>query len=125
MTTSVESVESRQDGLKWAAALLLVALGIGGFYVFGGHSLLLRVLVLLLLGGGAVAVLLRTTQGRSAWDFFKDARTEVRKVVWPSRKETVQTTSIVIAMVAAVAVFLWLLDMILAWAIKALIGHGG
>jgi preprotein translocase subunit SecE len=126
MTTSVESVESsRLDGLKWAAALLLVGVGIGSFYLFAGHSLLLRVLGLLALSGLAITVLLRTAQGRSTWEFFKDARVEVRKVVWPTRKETVQTTSIVLAMVTVVAIFLWLLDMVLAWAIKALIGQGG
>jgi preprotein translocase subunit SecE len=126
MTTSVESVESsRLDGLKWAVALVLVGVGIGGFYFFAGHSLLLRVLGLLALSGLAIAIWLRTAQGRSTWDFFKESRVEVRKVVWPTRKETVQTTSIVMAMVTAVAIFLWLLDMVLAWAVKALIGQGG
>lgn len=125
MTTSVESVESRLDGLKWAAALLLVGVGIGGFYYFAAHSLLLRVLGLLVLSGLAVAILLRTAQGRATWEFFKESRVEVRKVVWPTRKETVQTTSLVIAMVTVAAIFLWLLDMVLAWAVKALIGHGG
>jgi len=125
MTTKVESPESRLDALKWTVALVLVAGGIGGFYYFAAHSLLLRVLGLLAVSGVAVAVLLQTASGRGSWEFFKEARVEVRKVVWPTRKETVQTTSIVIAMVTLVAVFLWLLDMLLAWGVRSLIGHGG
>ena len=125
MTTKVESHEHQLDPLKWAAALLLVATGIVGFYYFAGHSLLLRIVGLLVVSGIAIAVLLKTAQGRSSWEFLKEARVEVRKVVWPTRKETVQTTSIVIAMVTVAAIFLWLLDMTLAWAVRSLIGRGG
>jgi preprotein translocase subunit SecE len=125
MTTKVESANTRLDAVKWAVALLLVAGGIAGFYYFAGHSVLLRVLGLLAAGGLAVAVILQTARGRDSWDFLKESRAEVRKVVWPTRKETVQTTSIVVGMVTVVAVFLWLLDLLLASGIRSLLGHGG
>jgi preprotein translocase subunit SecE len=125
MTTKVENAVSRLDGLKWAVAATLLALGLGGFYYLSGHAVLARVVGLLALAGGALAVAMQTAQGRQIWDFLREARTEVRKVVWPTRKETVQTTSIVFAMVTAVAIFLWLLDMFLAWGVRSLIGHGG
>jgi len=124
MTSKTETPDSRLDALKSGVALLLVAGAIGGFYYFGQYSTLLRVIGLLVVIGLALAVFLQTSQGRSAREFIHEARVEIRKVVWPTRKETVQTTSIVIAMVAAVAVFLWLLDMLLAWGMRTVIGHG-
>ncbi len=112
------------DGLKWALALLLLSGAIGAFYYFADQSLLLRVIGLLIAGGFSAAIMLQTGKGRIAWEFMQEARTEVRKVVWPTRKETVQTTLIVIAMVTIVAIFLWLLDMFLAWGIRSFIGGG-
>jgi preprotein translocase subunit SecE len=122
MTTQVETPDTRLDWLKWAASLALVASGLVAFYYFEGHSLLLRVVGLLVVLGVAGAILLKTGVGRSAADFVGEARVEVRKVVWPTRKETVQTTSLIIAMVTLFAVLLWLLDMMLAWGVRALIG---
>jgi preprotein translocase subunit SecE len=123
MTSDAETSSGRDD-LKWAAAVFLLVAGISAFYYFGGHSLLLRVIGLLVVLVAAGAILRQTSQGRGAWAFVREARTEVRKVVWPTRKETVQTTSIVIATVTVVAVFLWLLDALLAWGVRTLM-HGG
>ena len=66
-----------------------------------------------------------TPKGRGIWRFAVDARTEVRKVVWPTRQETLQTTLIVIVMVIIVAIILWLLDIFLGWSIRSLMGQGG
>jgi preprotein translocase subunit SecE len=125
MNARVESPSARLDGVKWAAAVILLGAAIAGFYYFGDTSLLLRVVALLAAGGVALAILSLTEKGREAWAFMREARTEVRKVVWPTRKETVQTTSIIVVMVAIVAVFLWLIDMLLAWGVQRLIGQGG
>ena len=73
----------------------------------------------------ALAVALQTEMGRSGAAFVLEARDEVRKVVWPTRKETVQTTPVIIATVLFVAVFLWLVDMLLLWAVRLLTGQGG
>lgn len=57
--------------------------------------------------------------------FAREARVELRKVIWPTRQETLQTTLVVLVMVVVVAIFLWLLDMLLLWAVNGLTGLGG
>ncbi len=113
------------DAAKLILAALLLVGGIYGFYYFEEHSLLLRVLGLLVLLGVATAVALQSTVGRAIWRFSVEARTELRKVVWPSRQETIQTTLVVIALVVLMGIFMWLVDWVLFAVVKALIGHGG
>ena len=125
MNVKLETSGGRLDGLKWAMALLLLGGAIGAFYVYSDESLLLRVVGLLAVAGISVALILQTEKGRAAWIFAQESRTEVRKVVWPTRNETAQTTLIVVLMVTVVAIFLWLLDMLLAWIVKSVIGMGG
>ena len=98
------------DKIKITVAVLILASGIVGFYYFGDQPAILR--VLMVLGGAVVAVAVGypTAAGRSLWDFTKAARVELRKVVWPSNKETVQVTLIVFAMVVLVALFLWVVE---------------
>jgi len=110
------------DRLKLVAALLAVFAGIGGYYALGDKALIIRVLVLLGALGVAVAVAMMTAQGRAAWGFVREAQVELRKVVWPTRKETMQVTLVVVAMVIIMALFLWLVDWILLWGVKALTG---
>jgi len=113
------------DKIKLLVALAVIIAAIGGFYYYADASMLLRVVALLVALGVATAVVLQTTLGQSAWGFMGDARTEVRKVVWPTRKETIQTTLIVMVMVFIVATMLWIFDMFLTWAVKLLTGQGG
>jgi preprotein translocase subunit SecE len=124
MATKLETSTGRLDGLKWAAAILLLGGAIGAFYIYSDQLLLLRVIGLLAVSGIAAAILLQTEKGRQAREFAREARTEVRKVVWPTRKETLQVTALVIAMVSIAAVFLWLLDMLLGWVVRSVIGGG-
>ena len=124
MNTSVQTTGAIPDLAKWIVAFAILASGIGGFYYWSDESLLLRVIGLLILTATAVFVAGQTQKGRIAWDFVREARTEVRKVVWPTRKETTQTTLIVIAMVGLVAVIMWILDGLLAWLVKLLLGTG-
>jgi preprotein translocase subunit SecE len=113
------------DSIKWSSAVFLLALAIGGFYYWSDQSWLLR-LVGLLIGFGLVgAVALQTTQGQLAWNTIKEARMEVRKVVWPTRKETMQTTMIVIVVVFLMAMILWALDGLLGLIMRHLLGQGG
>jgi preprotein translocase subunit SecE len=125
MNAKAESQTSKADVAMLAGAGAVLAVAIVGFYIFSEYSLLLRVLSLLAAVGVSVAIAMQTAVGRAAWGFIQDARTEVRKVVWPTRAETVQTTISVMVMVVIAAVFLWLLDMILVWAVKLLTGQGG
>jgi preprotein translocase subunit SecE len=113
------------DTAKLAIAALLLIVGIFAFYWFEGYSVLLRVIGLLVIIGGAVAVAFQTERGRALWQFASDARMEVRKVVWPSRQETLQTTLIVIVMVLIVGIILWLFDMVLMAILRFLTGQGG
>ena len=113
------------DIVKWIVAIALLAAGIVGFYVYADQSQLLRVVVLLAIIGVSTAIALQTSTGRLAWGFVKDARTEVRKVVWPTRKETTQTTIIVIVVVAIVAVVLWMIDGALTYLVRLLLQTGG
>ncbi len=106
------------DKIKLAVALLILLVGMVAFYLLPEQSTLLRALGLLVLVGISTAIALQTEVGRSGWDFVVGARTEARKVVWPTRKETMQTTLIVVIMVVIVGILLWLLDMGLVWAVK-------
>ncbi len=113
------------DKIKLLVAVLLIAAGIAGFYYFAEQALLYRVLGLLVVIAVSVFVALQTQVGMDTWNFGRSAALEVRKAVWPSRQETVQTTLLVMVMVIIVGLMLWLFDMFLGWAIKMLISQGG
>ena len=91
MGVKVEAMAGLPDSLKWALIAVIVIATLTVFYVFADQSLLLRVIGLLLALGGACAIAMQTETGRQGWGFVKDSRTEVRKVVWPTRQETLQT----------------------------------
>jgi len=125
MNANVEDRPTRADTVKLSLAALLLVAGIYGFYFFEAHSLLLRVLGLLAIAGLAGFIAIQTASGKAIWEFFGEAKTEVRKVVWPSRQETIQTTVVVLATVVVMGLLLWLFDMVLLAIVKALTGHGG
>lgn len=110
------------DTVKLLVAVVLLIGGIGLFYLLEEQSTLLRVLGLLGVVAAAVGIALQSVPGRQVWNFATSARTEVRKVVWPSRQETVQTTLIVFAMVLLVGIVLWLFDMVLMNIVRAVTG---
>lgn len=124
MNTKVESVSVKLDILKLVVALAILVAAIAAFYIFANQSQLLRVVGLLAAGGISMAIALRTEQGRTLWAFIQDAHIEVRKVVWPTRQETVQTTIIVIIAVIVFAIILGGLDWGLGWVIEQVIGQG-
>lgn len=124
MNANIETAGGALDTAKLALALLIVIAALAGFYFFADYSMLYRVLGLLAAIGVSVAIALRTGKGRQIWGYFHEAQIEVRKVVWPTRQETVQTTLIVIIMVIIVALILWGLDALLGWLIGMLMGHG-
>ncbi|EXJ13744.1 Preprotein translocase subunit SecE [Imhoffiella purpurea] len=113
------------DSIKLAVAAFLLVIGIFAFYYFSGISTLLRVIGLLVISGAAVAVAFQTERGRLLWQFVSDARMEVRKVVWPTRQETLQTTLVVVVMVLILGILLWLFDMVLMAILRFLTGQGG
>ena len=96
-----------------AASLLAGAIVL--FYFFSEVSLLFRTLGLVAVFGVAVGIFLTTEKGRSTAGFLQEARLELKKMVWPTRIETLQTTLIVLVTVIIVALFLWAIDLFLGW----------
>ncbi len=121
---STASLGGRVNSFKWAIVIFLIGLGIAGNYLYSDQSLLIRVLGLFFLGVMAVFTALQTENGKRFWQFALDARMELRKVVWPSRKETVQTTAMVLGVVAIVGLILWGVDILLLKIIAWLTGYG-
>jgi preprotein translocase subunit SecE len=118
---SVETISTAADKAKLAAAALLLVGGIAAFYLLGQKDLWLRVVALLVLLAAAVAMFFVSEPGKQLIAFGRDSSREVRKVVWPSRKEAMQMTGYVFAFVVVMAVFLWLTDKTLEWALYDLI----
>jgi preprotein translocase subunit SecE len=125
MTADVQEPRTSLDGAKFAGVALCVALGIGAFYYLGESGRLLRLLALLIPVLAAAALFLTTAQGRSLIGFGRDTQIEIRKVVWPSRQETIKTTGSIIAIVIVTALFLWMLDLMLGGFTRWLLGQGG
>jgi preprotein translocase subunit SecE len=109
--------------IKLVLALLLVAAGVVGFYFLAEQALVVRILAVLMGIVAAVVVLWTTPQGQLAFGFAREAAAETRKVVWPTRKETIQTTLMVFALVVVVAIFLWIVDMGFLWMVEKLLGR--
>jgi preprotein translocase subunit SecE len=115
---SVETTASRFDSVKWIVVFALVAVAVVGNSYFADQSLLYRVLGIVAISVVAGLVALQTAKGAAFWVLVKGSRTEIRKVVWPTRQETVQTTMIVVAFVILVALILWGLDSLLGWLVS-------
>lgn len=110
------------DPVLWIIVLLLVGVGIYGNSYFAAESMLYRVIGILVLTGVAGWLATLTIKGKAFVTLCLEAKTEIRKVVWPSRAETTQTTLIVVVVVMIVALILWALDSLLSWVITFIIG---
>jgi len=109
------------DKLKLVIAVALVAAGIAGYYVLAAQSFLLRVAAVIAGIVAGVAVAWASAPGQEFVAFARESLAEVKKVVWPTRKETMQTTAAVFAFVVVMAVFLWVSDKTLEWMLYDLI----
>jgi preprotein translocase subunit SecE len=121
VVSKTEQPTSAIDSFKLMSALLVLLAGVVGFYYFEEESQLLRVLGMLAVAVIAFLIAATSDVGRRSLGFVKDARVEVRKVVWPTRQETIQTTIAVLFMVVLVAIMLWLFDMFLGWGVSKLL----
>jgi preprotein translocase subunit SecE len=121
VVTKTEQSTSGIDTVKLLMALLALIAGVVGFYYFADESQLLRVIGILAIAVTAFFIVSTTEIGRRSLGFVRDARVEVRKVVWPTRTETTQTTIAVLIMVFLVAIMLWLIDMTLGWGVRSLL----
>ena len=121
----VQHPDGPVEKLKVAAAIALVIAGIAAYYLLGERSEWQRWLAMvagLVLGA---LVFVASTIGRRFWNFVLDSRIELRKVVWPTRQETMQTTAVVFGFVVIAGLFFWVLDLALTWATDYLTGRGG
>ncbi|HCS65007.1 MAG TPA: preprotein translocase subunit SecE [Cellvibrio sp.] len=122
MTANTEEKVYRLDAAKWLLVVAIVAAGVVGNSHFSAESILYRALGLLVLAAVAVVVALQTAKGVAIADVVRGALVELRKVVWPSRQETNQTTLIVLAVVFVMAIILWLLDTLFGFIASNIIG---
>lgn len=113
------------DWLKWMAAFLLLISGLIANYYYNSQPWALRLLGWLFLLGIIATIVLQTYQGKQAVIFARESRIELRKVFWPTRQETMQTTLFVAIMVVVLALFLWGIDGMLMWLIGWLTGQRG
>ncbi len=127
MNAQAEEASNSFDVVKHGLSLILVVAGVAGFYYFSdvaGFTLLYRVIALVAIILVAVSIMFTTAVGHNIWEFALEAKQEVRKVVWPTREETVRTTLLVFGMVFIVGLILWLLDWGLLSIVKSLTGQG-
>ena len=123
MSTNTETTAgSALDWLKWLVVTALMGGSVYGNWYFSDESLLIRVIALLGAAGVAVFVAIQTDRGRNTWNLIKEARIEIRRVVWPSNQETTQTTLVVLVLVLVFALILWGLDSLLSWFVSSVIG---
>ena len=122
MNTSVENKAGSLDWLKWLVVAALLMGGVFANWYYQDEMLLLRVAGLLATAAVAILLALQTERGKAIWSLLKEARTEVRRVVWPTNQETTQTTLVVIAIVFVFALILWGLDSLLGWIVSSIIG---
>jgi len=124
MNARADAGPSGLDTVKLVVSGIMLVLGIWAFYFFEPYSILLRVVGLLAVAGAAAALALTSEQGKRLWRFATDSRMEVRKVVWPTRAETLQTTLVVVVMVLILGIMLWLFDTILMAILRFLTNTG-
>jgi preprotein translocase subunit SecE len=122
MNAKAEAKDSRYDLLKWLVVAALVVVGVSGNQFYTAEPILYRVLALLVIAAVAGFVALQTAKGQSFFILAKEARIEIRKVVWPTRQETTQTTLMVVAVVLVMALLLWGLDSLLGWTVSLIVG---
>ena len=114
------------ERIKIVVAALIAIGGMFAFYALADRQpLVVRILVLAAAFGAAVGVMWFTEAGKTFLAFARESWEEAKRVVWPSRKETMQTTLVVFAFVFIMALFLWMVDASLLWITHRLIGTGG
>jgi preprotein translocase subunit SecE len=125
MNTQAEASTPVFDVVKQVFSVVFVIAGVAAFYYFSEVQLLYRVLGLIIMAAIVLGMMLTTDIGRAVWGFVLESKMEVRKVVWPTREETMRTTLLVFAMVFIVGLILWFLDMFLFWGVRLLTNQGG
>ena len=124
MDTKVETEKTLLDTVKLLLAGAVLLGGVVGYYYYPEISVVLRALGVLVALAIAVVIALQSVQGQALWRFIQGSRVEMRKVVWPTREEAIQTTIAVLVFALIMGVFFWLLDLFLLWFTRFLTGQG-
>lgn len=125
MSSNDTTSGSALDNVLILLAVLVLGGAIGAFYYFETQfNVAIRVGGLLLAIGAAVGILMQTQSGRTMWGYVRGSRVELRKVVWPTRRESIQTTLLILVVVLILGAFLYGVDAVLLWGVKALTGRG-
>ena len=125
MDSKADSRPTAFDTAKLALAVAIVVGGIFGSYYYAGLPMVVRVVIVLASLAVAALVVLQSAQGQALSRFVQASRVELRKVVWPTREETVQTTVAVLIFAAVMGTFFWLLDLFLLTFTRWIMGQGG
>jgi preprotein translocase subunit SecE len=125
MDTKVENQPTFLDTAKLVLAAAILLGGIAAYYLYPDASVLLRAVGVLVATIAAGFVAFQSAQGHELWKFIQASRVELRKVVWPTREETIQTTIAVFIFALIMGVFFWLLDLLLLYVTSYLTGQGG
>jgi preprotein translocase subunit SecE len=125
METKVEDQPTFVDTAKLLLAVIVLLAGLVGYYYFADSSALLRVLGVIVALAVAALIGYTSFQGQVLWKFIQGSRVELRKVVWPTREETIQTTLVVLLFALIGGVFFWLLDLLLLFVTSRITGQGG
>jgi len=110
------------DVLKYVVAVLVAAAGVAGYYWFADWPAAVRAAGLIVVLAVAAAVFLVSSKGRALREYASEARFELRKVVWPSRQETMRATGLITVVVVIISLLLGAMDMVISWAIRLLLG---
>jgi len=117
----IENLKSGSDQWKTILAILIVVAGLALYYVNPlGSNTLTKVLITLVVFTIAIIVFVKSEQGERFVHFLKETRIELRKVVWPTREETIKTTGIIMVAVVIVAIFLWIVDAFFTWGVQSI-----
>ena len=125
VNTESQGGSKAKETLLWSLVFIILIAVIWGNNEYKEAALFIRVMAVVAAIGVAAGLALLTQKGKNAIGFARESRIEVRKVVWPSRQETIQTTLIIFAVVAVVGLFLFLLDGALIWAVDSITGVKG
>ena len=122
MSVAAEDKEFRLDWLKWLVALLVLGGAIYANWYYGAESVLYRALGMLVAIAVTAFVAAQTSKGAATIELAIGARTELRKVVWPTKQERNQTTLIVVAVILLMSLILWGIDSLLSWGAAQIMG---
>jgi len=125
MSVNEQEFEASFNGLRWLLAFLTLGGAVYANHYFVDDSILVRVAIVIALVAIGLGIAITTTKGRTGMAFAKEARIEARKVVWPTRAETVQTSLIIIVAVIFMGFMLYLIDMGLVYIVTFLTVKGG